>query len=77
MKTVKDVLAQLHEQIGQFETALRGALENKNLADVVADARGKIGQAMEHADAETELHKLEPKSAEGQAGLFDPNAGVQ
>lgn len=74
MRTVKDVLARMHEEMGQFEAALRGVLENHNIADVIGDARGKIGQAMSHADAETELAKLE-RPAEGQAGLFDPNAG--
>lgn len=75
MKTVKDLLTRSHADLGQLETALRGSLANHNIADVIGDARGKIGQAMEHADAETDLAVLEPKS-EDQEGLnFNPNAG--
>lgn len=58
MQTVKDVLERAHGELGSFETALRATLKNQNIADVVASARAKLSQAMDHADAETLLSDL-------------------
>lgn len=62
MNTVKDVLDRMHAELESFELALRGALKNQNIADIVASARAKLTQAMSHADAATELSHLEKAS---------------
>lgn len=76
MQTVKDVLERAHQELGGFETALRG-LKNQNIADIVASARAKLAQAMEHADAETELDKLEPADAATGQNAFPFGDGHQ
>lgn len=70
---IKDALERMHGQLGEFEDALRG-LKNQNLADIVGSAKGKIAQAMQHADAEHDISTIAPKSPELP---FDPsNAGA-
>lgn len=58
MKTVADLLNRWNGEIGHLEADLRGALANKNIADVIASARGKLAQAASHADAAMELDAL-------------------
>lgn len=76
MSTVKEVLENAHSQLGELETTLRDNLQNKNIADIIGNARAKLAQAATHPDAETELHSLE-KHREfpfGGGNPTDPNA---
>lgn len=61
MKTVADMLTAAHAGLGDLEKAMRGAIVNQNISDIVANARAKLSQAAEHPDASTELSALEPK----------------
>lgn len=74
MKTVADVLARFHAQLGELETALRGTIANQNIADVLASARRKLDQAAQHPDAATELSTLQPP--EEPKLPFDPKGGA-
>lgn len=64
MNTVRDYLGRMHDELQQFEVALRGLIVNQNISDVVASARAKLAQAASHPDAETELEKLREKPAQ-------------
>lgn len=69
MNTVKDVLDRSNAELQQFEVALRAAIPNQNISDIVASARAKLAQAASHADAATDLKHLEPKEPAGQNGF--------
>lgn len=68
MNIVKDVLDRANAELQSFETALRGALANQNISDIIASARAKLTQAASHPDAATDLKHLEPKEPAGQNG---------
>lgn len=74
MNSVKDYLQEASHGLERFETALRGAVVNQNIADIVASARAKLLQAASHPDAETELSKLAPRS-DDPGGPFAPFEG--
>lgn len=68
-------LAHLHESLGEVETAA-SKLKNQNFADLIKAARGRLSQAMEHADL-PEVDKIlsaDPRANEHKAGAPFPGA---
>lgn len=61
---LKDSLERMHAALTELEAAARG-LQNKNFADIVKSAAGKVHQLTEHPDLD-KVHDVmsEPASAE-------------
>lgn len=72
MKTVGDLIDHARGELGQLEKAMRGAIVNQNISDIVASARAKLLQASAHPDAATELAVLEPKDPDQAPLPFTP-----
>lgn len=73
---LKDHLRHLHEHLGELETEAR-KLPNKNFADIVASARGKLGQLRDHPDVELiEQQTREHEGKPAESMPFDSSAGA-
>lgn len=59
MKTVGDLLTRAHAELGELEKAMRVAVVNQNISDILAAARARLAQAAAHPDAGTELDKIQ------------------
>jgi len=72
MKTVADALKVAHEGLNELEARVRAGMVNKNLADIIASARGKLAQGAIHPDAVTDLDALDEKKADIEKRAEDP-----
>lgn len=66
---LKNGLANVHDRLGELETRAR-KLQNQNFADIVAGAKGRVQQLMEHPDLENVADDVQQEGTP-----FDPTAG--